>query len=107
MNKIRAFRNPIPAVSHNDEVITSDSTKANLFNGYFISFFTKEDLSSLPDMPCYPASDSFTFDHLSVFPPEKFSELTAISTSKACGPYGIYPCLLMEVLMDQTSHQRC
>ena len=51
MNKIRAFRNPIPAVSHNDEVITSDSTKANLFNGYFISFFTKEDLSSLPDMP--------------------------------------------------------
>ena len=78
MNKIRAFRNPIPAVSHNDEVITSDSTKANLFNGYFISFFTEEDLSSLPDMPCYPANDSFTFDHLSVSPSEVFLALVLV-----------------------------
>ena len=47
-------------------------------------------------MPHYPTSDSFTFDHLSVSPSEVFSELSALNTSKACGPDGIYPCLLKE-----------
>ena len=96
INKIRACRNPIPPINHNDQVVTSDSTKANLFNQYFVSVFTKEDLSSLPDVPRYPTSDSFTIDHLSVSPSDVFSELSALNTSKVCGPDAICPRLLKE-----------
>ena len=47
-------------------------------------------------MPRYPTSDSFSFDHLSVSPSYVFSELSALNTSKACGPDAICPHLLKE-----------
>ena len=96
INRIRACCNPIPPINHKDQVVTSDPTKANLFNQYFVSVFTKEDLSSLPEGPRYPTSDSFTFDHLSVSPSDVFSELSVLDTDKACGPDGICPRLLKE-----------
>ena len=73
-----------------------DSTKASLFNQYFVSVFTKEILSSLPSVSDFLTDDRFTFDSLSVTPSEVFSELSAVDTSKACGPDGICPCLLRE-----------
>ena len=50
INKIRACHNPIPAINDKDQVVTSDSAKANLFNQYFVSVFTKEDTSVLPKL---------------------------------------------------------
>ena len=50
INKIRACRNPLPAINHKDQVITSDTAKANLFNQYFTSIFTNEDIFGLPKL---------------------------------------------------------
>ena len=36
----------------------------------------------------------FTFDHLSVSPSDVYAELSALDTSKACGPDGICPRML-------------
>ena len=98
INKIRGCRNPIPPINHKDQTVTCDSTKANLFNKYFISVFTKEDLSrsSLPSMPSYPAGDRLSFEHVSVSHSDVFSELSALDTSKAYGPDSICPRLLKE-----------
>ena len=45
VNKIRACRNPLPTINHKDQVITSDTAKANLFYQSFTSVFTNEDIS--------------------------------------------------------------
>jgi len=91
---LRCCRNPIPPIHHNDEVVTDDSTKASLFNKYFVSVFTKEDLSSLPNIPVFDSG--FTLDKISVTPSEVFSELSTLNVRKACGPDGICPRLLKE-----------
>jgi len=74
---------------------TSDSAKANLFNQYFISVFTKEDTSVLPKLN-FPTIAGFTFDNLSVSPSDVYAELSALDSSKACGPDGICPRLPKE-----------
>ena len=66
----------------------------SLFNDYFVSVFTKEDLSCLPNIPSF--GSGFTLDQLSVTPSEVFSELSSLNTGKACGPDGICPRLLKE-----------
>ena len=68
-------------------MVTSDSAKANLFNQYFVSVFTKEDVSNVPKLHL-PMVAGFTFDHLSVSPSDVCAELSALDTSKACGPDG-------------------
>ena len=47
-------------------------------------------------MPDFPTDDRFTFDFLSITPSEVFSEISALDTSKACGPDGICPSLMRE-----------
>ena len=91
---MRCCRNPIPLIYHNNEPVTDDSATASLFNQYFVSVFTKEDLSSLPEVP--PFCSGFTLDQFSVTPSEVFTELSALNTCKACGPDGICPRLLKE-----------
>ena len=95
INKIRACRNPILAINYKDQVVTSDSAKANIFNQYFVSVFTKEDVSNVPKRHL-PTVAGFTFDHLSVSLSDVCAELSALDTSKACGPDGICPRLLKD-----------
>ena len=94
-NKIRACRNPILAINYKDQVVTSDSAKANLFNQYFVSVFTKEDVSNVPKLHL-PTVVGLTFDHLSMSLSDVCAELSALDTSKACGPDGICPRLLKD-----------
>ena len=91
---MRCCRHPIPFIYHNNEPVTDDSAKASLFNQHFVSVFTKEDLSSLPEVP--PFCSGFTLDQFSVTPSEVFAEFSALNTCKACGPDGICPRLLKE-----------
>ena len=71
-----------------------NSTKSSLFNQYFVSVFTKEDLSSLPEVS--PFCSGFTLDQFSVTPSEIFAKLSALNTGQACGLDGICPRLLKE-----------
>ena len=94
INKFRSCRTPIPSIHHHDGVVSDDCTKADLFNKYFVSVFTKENLSNLPDTP--PFSPNVNLDSMQVSPSEVFSELSTLDTNKACGPDGICPRLLRE-----------
>jgi len=69
INKIRACRNPLPTINHKNQVITSDTAKANLLNQYFRSVLTNEDISGLPKLK-FPTIAGFTFDSLIVSPLE-------------------------------------
>ena len=40
----------IPPIRHNNSSITDSHEKSNVFNNYFTSIFTQEDLSSLPEL---------------------------------------------------------
>ena len=93
--KIRACHNPLPAINHKDQVITSDTAKANFLNQYFTSVFTNENISGLPKLK-FPTIARFTFDSLIVSPLDVHAELSALDTNKAYGPDGICPCLLKE-----------
>lgn len=66
INKTRACRSPIPSLIHNDDVVSSDNTKAALFNDYFVSVFTKEDTSNLDDLRHHLSDSHLDLDGLSV-----------------------------------------
>ena len=42
INLVKRFRTPIPPLSHTGHNISDDAEKANVFNQYFCSVFTKE-----------------------------------------------------------------
>ena len=94
--------NPIPPINQKDQIVTCDSAKAGLFNQYFVYVFNNEVLSSFPSVPDFPTDDRFTFDSLSVSPSGVFSGLSALDTSKACGPDGIYPCFFRQGAAELT-----
>ena len=54
----------VPSLIHNNNVITSDSAKAALFNDYFVSVFTKECTSNLEELQCHLPMKSFHLDTL-------------------------------------------
>jgi len=85
----------LPSITKIMQTVTSDSTKANLCKQYFIFVFTKMDASSLPKIN-FPTIAGFTFDNLSVSLSDVCAELSALDTSKACGPDGICPYLPKE-----------
>ena len=68
--------------------------KANEFNQYFLSVFTKEQMS---DLPCLRQSLKFAAPLISTVgfsPQEVFDHLSSIDISKACGPDAIPGFLL-------------
>ena len=86
LNSSKGKRDPIPLLRHNDVPILEDSAKADIFNQYFHSVFTKEDISNLPEL-CKslnfvpPLISSVEFS-----PTVVCDYLCAIDDSKACGP---------------------
>ena len=47
LNSVKGSCTPIPPLKYDDYLITNDSVKANTFNQYFHSVFTKEVFSDL------------------------------------------------------------
>ena len=86
----------MPSLTHDGKEITSEPAKASLFNDYFVSIFTKEDLSNLDKVKQHLPASCFDFGHLSVSPAEVFEELSNLNIHKACGSDQICPCLLKE-----------
>lgn len=96
INKLKACRSPIPPLLHDDNVITSDSAKAAIFNDYFVSVFTKECMLNSGELLCHLPNKAFHLDSITVSPSEVFEELSTLNPQKACGPDGICPRLLKE-----------
>jgi len=96
INKVKGCRTPIPSLVCNGNVVTSDSIKATLFNDYFVSVFTQEDVSNLEELQCQLPNSLFHLDAITVFPSEVSRELSSLKIGKACGPDQICPRLLRE-----------
>ena len=86
-------QNRIPTVlQHNQQLITSPQLKANLFNDYFHSVFTKSNFT-LPSIDHLP-SPSNQLSSLSIDSNEVYEALTSLDPNKSTGCDDISPLLL-------------
>ena len=96
ISKLKACRSPIPPLLHNDNVITSDSDKAVIFNDYFVSVFMKECTINPEELQHHLPNKAFHLDSITVFRSEVFEELSTLNPHKACGPDQICPPHLLK-----------
>jgi len=76
INKVKGCCTLIPSLVCNSNVVTSDSIKATLFNDYFVSVFTQEDVSNLEELHCQLLNSLFHLDAITVSPSEVSRELS-------------------------------
>ena len=77
-------------------LVDDDNSKAESFNNYFSSVFTKEDDSSLPELPeGYPSIDAVDISTEGVV-----SLLEGLDSFKACGPDNIPTRFIKETAID-------
>jgi len=82
-NKVKRCHIPIPSLVCNGNIVTSDSIKATLFNDYFVSIFTQEDVSNLEELHCQLPNcqlpnSLFHLDAITVSPSEVSRELSSL-----------------------------
>ena len=86
---------------HDSSPINCDDEKANLFNNYFYSIFTKTPscMVSSNDYPTVLSSITITEE-------EVYDTLVSLDTTKAMGPDGIPPIVLFKinVPLSHTDH---
>ena len=81
-------------VDDDGTILQSDIDKADLFNKYFASVFTTEDLSSIPN----PSFQSKVELHgITINPEVVLIQLRKLNTSKAAGPDEIHSKILYEI----------
>jgi len=94
---VKSCRNPIPSLKHASDLVSLDSTKAGLFNDYFVLVFTSEDTSTLCDLRSHlPSQPHFILDNIKISETEVVEELKMLNVHKACGPDQICPRVLKE-----------
>ena len=94
INSSKSRHAQIPPITAVGVQLTETVAKANEFNQYFHSVFTKEQIS---DLSCLRQSLRFSGPLLSTVsfsPQEVFAQLSSIDISKACGPDAIPGFLL-------------
>jgi len=79
--------------SESGEEITEDEDKANAFNSYFSSVYTKEDLQ---DIPLFDKRAGSQLDSVEIKEGEVYDLLRKLVTDKSPGPDGIHPRILKE-----------
>ncbi|PIK34464.1 putative RNA-directed DNA polymerase from mobile element jockey-like [Apostichopus japonicus] len=75
-----------------DKIVTDSQDLADLLNDYFVSVFTREDTSSIPDFQ--GGSDRPKLDTVLFSDDVVLKELLRLNVSKASGPDAIHPYLL-------------
>ncbi|PIK36511.1 putative RNA-directed DNA polymerase from mobile element jockey-like [Apostichopus japonicus] len=75
-----------------DKIVTDSQDLADLLNDYFVSVFTREDTSSIPDFQW--GSDRPKLDTVLFSDDVVLEELLRLNVSKASGPDAIHPYLL-------------
>ena len=102
VNSSKGTRKPIPTLMHNGVSVANDSDKADVFNNYFHSVLTQEDLtnfdllkqSSLPPSPVISTVD---------FSPSVVCHyLKSLDVTKACGP-DLLPGFLLRYCAEDIS----
>ena len=97
----------IPPLRHNSDVITESANEANIFNNYFSSVFTTENISStdMPEESPNPYIRPLSFS-------AALQLLTSLEVHKAPGPDQIPPHLLRlachetaPILFNSSLHQ--
>ena len=83
----------IPPINHNGSVITDSFHKSNVFNEYFTSTFTQEDLSSIPTMDASPFPE---ISPITISIEGVASLLSNLKPHKASGPDNIPVFFLKE-----------
>ena len=78
----------------NNDLVTNDYDKAELFNSYFCSVFTDEDSHSLPP---FGVSDTVTpIDTVDISLEVAYQKFSSVNISKSAGPDGWPPMVLKE-----------
>ena len=76
-------------------IITKDEEKANILNSFFVSVFTKEDISNIPvltERPVQSMLEDVSFDASKIF-----KLLEKLKVDKSPGPDGIHNRVLFEI----------
>jgi len=84
----------IPPLSLNDTIISDNLHKSEVFNNYFKSVFTTEDLQNLPDKGPSPHPD---IDNITISSSGILKLLNKLNVNKATGPDRIGARILKEI----------
>ena len=87
-------------IFENGDTVSDDQGKADLFNTFFSSVFSVEDLTSIPDIP--PIVDSFLTNFL-FNKEEVLNVLTGLNINKSAGPDGIHARVLFELRHEMST----
>ena len=85
INSVKKFWSPIPPLSHAGLDVADDAEKANVFNQYFCSVFTKENLSNLNELKSN-VSPATSINSVTILPDDVLSQLSSLDITKSCGP---------------------
>ena len=93
VNSVKGHRAPLPPLLHN-EPVTDDYAKAEVFNHYFNSVFTNENMADFNMVNSSLVNLSPILETVSFSPDVVYQELLHLNVSKACGPDLLPPLIL-------------
>ena len=103
INSSKGWRNPIPTLLDDDIPVVDDGAKADIFNYYFHSIFTREDMSSFDILNNFTDFQSSIISTVDFSPPIVCIYLQSFDASKACGP-DLIPAFLLKHSADIISY---
>ena len=103
VNSSKGRRNPIPPLLSDDISVSDDKAKANIFNCYFHSVFTREDMSSFDVLEKSTVYHSPIISTVEFSPSDVCVYLQSLDVSKACGP-DLIPAFLLKHSADVICH---
>ena len=89
MNHAKVYRSPLPAINVNGTLVHNDLVKANIFNSYFGSVFTDEDVSNLEGLRCSSIEHPLLIDTVEVSASEVYDQLRDLDPHRVCVYYSI------------------
>ena len=101
VNSQRQSKASIPDLQRPDgSFATTDTEKANILNNQFLSVFTREDTTNIPEFDPLPFTS--TLNNVNISSNEVKKKLSKLKTDKSCGPDGVHP-LILNKLADSMS----
>ena len=86
INSFKCHCTCLPPLQSDDTIVTDDSVKADMFDKYFYSVFTNEDITNLKMLENSSTCLCSIIKSVSFTPEEVHYELVNLDVSKACGP---------------------
>ena len=104
VNSTRPIKSTIgPLKDKEGNIISGDVEKAEMLNEYFVSVFTKEDISNMPSVPMvYQGSNPLS--ELDITIAKVKEKIRKLDRNKAQGPDNFHPRILKETLDEIAPH---